>query len=869
MSTATPTAPASTPATDDRSRWVALVVLCVGMLMIVLDVTVVNVALPSMQDDLGFSQSSLAWVVNAYLIAFGGLLLLAGRLGDLISRRGVFLAGLAIFTLASLACGLAQSQEMLVAARFVQGIGGALTSAVILGMIVTMFPEPREQAKAIGVYGFVASAGGSIGLLVGGVLTESINWHWIFFVNIPIGILTAILAVRFIEKDKGIGLSNGADVLGALLVTSALMLLVYTIVKPAAENGWGDGGTLALIAVSVALLVAFLVREATAKTPLIPLRIFRSRNISGANLIQVVTVAGMFGMFFMGSLYLQKVLGYNALQIGLAFLPGTIIMGVLSLGYSHKLVMRFGPRTVMLPGLGLVALGFVWFTRAPVDGSYLTDVLPVMVAFGVGGGVAFPALMMISMSDAAPSDAGLASGLVNTTAQVGGALGLAILATLATTRTTDLQSSGESLAVVADRRLPPRVHARRRAHRRRDRDRRGHPAAGRRGRGGRGVGGPSPSPITRASGPRASPRAPRRSEPEQLPPAAGSPSTLLTMASTSTGAPAALLAAARSGDENAYRTLVEPHSRELHAHAYRMLGSVHDAEDAIQDAMLRAWRGLPKFDGRSSLRAWLYKIATNTCLDTISSRGKRALPIDHVAAAELGEAPGRPLVESVWIEPCDDASLGLGDGRAAPEARYEQRESVELAFIAALQHLPANQRAVLILREVLGFSAQETAELLETTVASVNSAMQRARKTIEEKLPSQSQQETLRAIGDERLREVVEGYMDAMGRGDVEAVVAMLAEDAAWSMPPMATWYLGHESLRQFLIMGPLSGTWRWAYRPGDGQRPARDRRLHVARGRGLLPPVRARRPHAERRRREDRPGDVVHRPLRRGADAG
>jgi RNA polymerase sigma-70 factor (ECF subfamily) len=286
------------------------------------------------------------------------------------------------------------------------------------------------------------------------------------------------------------------------------------------------------------------------------------------------------------------------------------------------------------------------------------------------------------------------------------------------------------------------------------------------------------------------------------------------MASTSTGAPAALLAAARNGDEHAYRSLVEPHSRELHAHAYRMLGSAHDAEDAIQDAMLRAWRGLPKFDGRSSLRAWLYKIATNTCLDAISRRGRRALPIDHVAAAELGESPGRPLVESVWIEPCDDASLGLGDGRAAPEARYEQRESVELAFIAALQHLPANQRAVLILREVLGFSAQETAELLETTTASVNSAMQRARKTIEEKLPSQSQQETLRAIGDERLREVVEGYMDAMARGDVEAVVAMLAEDAAWSMPPMSTWYLGHEALRRFLVMGPLSGAWQWAHRP-------------------------------------------------------
>ena len=446
MSTATPTAPTSTPAADDRSRWIALYVLCVGMLMIVLDVTVVNVALPSIQEDLGFSQSSLAWVVNAYLIAFGGLLLLAGRLGDLISRRGVFLAGLGVFTLASVACGMAQSQEVLVAARFVQGVGGALTSAVILGMIVTMFPEPREQMKAIGVYGFVASAGGSIGLLVGGVLTESINWHWIFFVNIPIGIVTAVLATRLLEKDKGIGFANGADVLGAVLVTSALMLLVYTIVDPAAELGWGAERTLVLFGVSLALLAAFLVREATAKTPLIPLRIFRSRNVSGANLIQVVSVAGMFSMFFMGSLYMQRVLGYDALQIGLAFLPGTVIMGVLSLGYSHKLVMQYGPRAVMVPAFALITVGLVLFTQVPVNGDYATHVLPTMILFGVGAGLGFPALMTVAMSDVAPTDAGLASGLVNTTAQVGGALGLALLATLATTRTADLTANGDSLA---------------------------------------------------------------------------------------------------------------------------------------------------------------------------------------------------------------------------------------------------------------------------------------------------------------------------------------------------------------------------------------------------------------------------------------
>jgi EmrB/QacA subfamily drug resistance transporter len=431
---------------NDRTRWIALVVLCAGMLMIVLDITVVNVALPSIQSDLGFSQSSLAWVVNAYVIAFGGLLLLAGRLGDLISRRGVFLAGLGIFTVASLICGVAQSQEMLLAARFVQGVGGAMASAVILGMIVTMFPEPRERAKAIGVYGFVASAGGSIGLLAGGALTQSINWHWIFMINIPIGIVTAVLARRLLERDKGIGFSQGADVLGALLITSALMLLVYTIVKPAAEQGWGSGKTLGLGAVSLALLVGFIAREATARTPLMPLRMFRSRAVSGANAIQAVSVAGMFAMFFLGSLYLQRVLGYSPLEIGLAFLPGTLVMGTLSIRYSERLVTRFGPKPVLVTGLSLIMLSLLLFTRAPVDGHYLTHVLPVMIPFGIGAGVAFPALMTIAMSGATPSDAGLASGLINTTAQVGAALGLAVLATLSATKSDSLRAAGDSAA---------------------------------------------------------------------------------------------------------------------------------------------------------------------------------------------------------------------------------------------------------------------------------------------------------------------------------------------------------------------------------------------------------------------------------------
>jgi EmrB/QacA subfamily drug resistance transporter len=432
--------------TDDRSRWIALYVLCIGMLMIVLDATIVNVALPSIQSDLGFSQSSLAWVVNAYLIAFGGLLLLAGRLGDLISRRGVFLAGLGVFSVASLLCGIAQSQEMLVAARFIQGVGGAMASAVILGMIVTMFPEPREQAKAIGVYSFVASAGASIGLLAGGVLTEAINWHWIFFVNIPIGIATALLAMRLLENDRGTGFGKGADVLGAVLITSSLMLAVYTIVKPAADYGWGSGRTLALGAGALALLVAFVVREATARNPLIPLRIFRSRNVSGANVIQALLVAGMFGTFFMGSLYLQRVLGYDPLEIGLAFLPATIVMGTLSIRYSERLVMRFGAIPTLLPGLAFAAGSLLVFTLAPEDGSYVTHVLPVMILLGAGAGLSFPALMTLSMSGATPNEAGLASGLVNTTLQVGGALGLAVLATLATTRTESLGRAGESAA---------------------------------------------------------------------------------------------------------------------------------------------------------------------------------------------------------------------------------------------------------------------------------------------------------------------------------------------------------------------------------------------------------------------------------------
>jgi MFS family permease len=380
------------------------------MLMIILDQTIVNVALPAIQDDLGFSQSSLAWVVNAYLIPFGGLLLLAGRLGDLIGRKQMFVIGLSVFTAASLLCGLATNQEVLIGARFLQGIGGAMAAAVILGMIVALFPDPREQAKAIGAFTFVAAGGASIGLLAGGVLTETINWHWIFFVNLPIGIVAAVAAIRLIDSDDGIGLREGADATGALLVTSALMLGVYTIVN-AAEYGWSAGRTLGLGAVSVALLAGFVVRQATAAKPLLPLRIFRSRNVTGANLIQVLMVAGLFGMFFLGSLYMQRVLGYDPVQIGLAFLPVALVIGGLSLGVSANL-------------------------------SYLPDILPSMLLVGIGAGLAFPAMMILAMSSATGSDSGLASGLVNTTQQVGGALGLAVLTTLATSRSDGLLADG-------------------------------------------------------------------------------------------------------------------------------------------------------------------------------------------------------------------------------------------------------------------------------------------------------------------------------------------------------------------------------------------------------------------------------------------
>ncbi len=429
------------PRLTGSARWLALFILCAGFLMIVVDGTIVNVALPSIQQDLRFSQAGLAWVINAYLIAFAGLLLLSGRLGDLVGRKRIFMIGLAVFTSASIACGLSINQPMLITARFIQGVGGALSSAVILGMIVTMFTEPGDRARAMGIFAFIASAGASVGLLAGGLITQAISWHWIFFVNLPIGIATALLAARFVEADLALGLGQGADWLGAFLVTAALMIGVYGIVE-SNTYGLGSRRTIGLGGVAVVLLVAFLVRQAAIRSPILPLRLFRSRTLSVSNVIQGLMVVGMFGTFFLGSLDFERVLHYGPLAIGLAFLPVAVTMGALSADGTARLIIRFGSQRVLIAGQVLIALALVLLARGPVQSDYLRDLLLPMIMMGIGGGLSFPALAMLAMADATPADSGLASGLLNTTAQVGGALGLAVLATVATSRTSGLLAGG-------------------------------------------------------------------------------------------------------------------------------------------------------------------------------------------------------------------------------------------------------------------------------------------------------------------------------------------------------------------------------------------------------------------------------------------
>jgi EmrB/QacA subfamily drug resistance transporter len=427
---------------DSRTRWLALIILCLGDLMIVLDVTIVGVALPSIREDLGFSQSSLAWVANAYLITFGGFLLLAGRFGDLFGHRRLFLFGIALFTLASLACGVASSQEMLVGARAVQGLGAAVVSAVALSLIMTLFTEPAERAKAMGVFGFVAAGGGSIGVLLGGVLTDALDWHWIFLVNLPVGVAVFILSLLLIPGAREAAAKTRLDVAGAVTVTASLMLAVYAIVN-GQEWGWTSGRTLGLGAVAAALLAAFLVIEARVPAPLVPLGLFRLKTLAASNVIGVLWSAAMFASFFLSALYLQLVLGYSPLQVGLAYLPNTLIMGAFSLGLSAKIVMRFGIRTPLAVAMVLVTVALALFARAPVDGSFVVDVLPSMILLGFGAGLAFNPMLLAAMSDVEPSDSGLASGVVNTSFMMGGALGLAVLASIAAARTDSLSASGD------------------------------------------------------------------------------------------------------------------------------------------------------------------------------------------------------------------------------------------------------------------------------------------------------------------------------------------------------------------------------------------------------------------------------------------
>ncbi len=428
---------------EGNRRWLALLILCLGDLMIVLDTTVVNVALPSIQSDLGFSETSLAWVVNAYLLTFGGFLLLGGRLGDLYGHRRLFLGGIALFTVASLACGIATTQEFLIAARAVQGLGGAVVSAVALSLIISMFTEPAERAKAMGVFGFVAAGGGSIGVLAGGVLTDALSWHWVFLINLPIGIAVFVLTVMLIPDGEGQRSGQRLDVAGAITVTTAVILATYAIVN-GNEAGWGSVQTLGLLAISVVLLGAFLVIESRVEAPLVPLGLFRRRNVAVSNIVGIFWAAAMFAWFFLTALYLQQVLDYSPMQVGLAFLPANLIMGAFSVGIAAKLVMRFGVRLPLAAGLGLSAAGLLLLARAPVDGSFAIDVLPSMILLGFGAGMAFTPVLVASMSDVEQSEAGLASGVVNTSFMMGGALGLAILASLAAARTDTLEASGHS-----------------------------------------------------------------------------------------------------------------------------------------------------------------------------------------------------------------------------------------------------------------------------------------------------------------------------------------------------------------------------------------------------------------------------------------
>jgi EmrB/QacA subfamily drug resistance transporter len=408
----------------ERKRWLAFWLLCMGELMIVLDTTVVNVALPSIQTDLAFSDASLVWVVNAYMVTYGGFLLLGGRLGDLYGQRRFFLLGTALFTAASLVCGLATSQTLLVGARVVQGLGGAAVSAIALSLIMNLFSETADRAKAMGIYGFVCAGGGSLGVLAGGLLTSALSWHWVFLVNIPIGALVCALCFTLLAPDPAAIRRQRLDVWGAVTATASSMLAIYAIVY----------GNLRLLMLAAALFAAFLIIESRVRDPLMPLRLFRIRSVAVSNVIGVLWAAAMFAWFFISALYMQLVLGYDPMQIGLAFLPANLIMAAFSIGLSAKLVMRFGLRLPIGGGMLLAAAGLALFALAPNGGSFLVHVLPGMLLLGLGCGMALNPVMLAAMSDVEPSESGLASGVVNTSFMMGGSLGLAVLASLAEAR---------------------------------------------------------------------------------------------------------------------------------------------------------------------------------------------------------------------------------------------------------------------------------------------------------------------------------------------------------------------------------------------------------------------------------------------------
>jgi EmrB/QacA subfamily drug resistance transporter len=432
--------------TANQRRWISLVVLCLGQLMIVLDSTVVNVALRSIQRELHVGSASLGWVVNAYLIAFGSFLLLAGRIGDLRGKRGVFLTGLAVFTFASLVCGIAESAPVLIVGRFVQGLGGALTSSVIIAIIATEFPDPRERAQALGVYTFVAIAGGSLGLVAGGVLVQLLSWHWIFFINLPIGGLTIALSMRFVLATPPAHSEGSLDVAGAALLTAALLCVTYTIVK-ASGYGWLSARTLVLAGAGAGLLAAFCALEARVPNPLLPLRIFRARTLASVTLIRACLLAALYGNFFDLALYFERVRGYGALQTGLAFIPQTVLIGALALGVTARVVNRFGPRAPLTVGIVLLTAGLGLIARVPAHGSYSRDVLPPLLLIGLGSGLTFLPLSSLAMSTVEPSAFGLASALIAVSQQIGGALGVAVLSSVAATRTAHLLGAGIPYAI--------------------------------------------------------------------------------------------------------------------------------------------------------------------------------------------------------------------------------------------------------------------------------------------------------------------------------------------------------------------------------------------------------------------------------------